>query len=51
MHGGTKAFFLMPGAKAMADSCGIVIGTSHCEPLLRNNVGEWDVKLRGPDFF
>ena len=48
MHGGTKAFFLMPGAKAMADSCGIVIGTSHCEPLLRNNVGEWDVSERGP---
>ena len=48
MHGGTKAFFLMPGAKAMADSCGIVIGTSHCEPLLRNNVGEWDVQERGP---
>ncbi len=48
MHGGTKAFFLMPGAKALADSCGIVIGTSHCEPLLRNNVGEWDVQERGP---
>ena len=48
MHGGTKAFFLMPGAKAMADSCGIVIGTSHCEPLLRNNVGEWDASERGP---
>ena len=48
MHGGTKAFFLMPGAKVMADSCGIVIGTSHCEPLLRNNVGEWDVQERGP---
>ena len=48
MHGGTKAFFQMPGAKAMADSCGIVIGTSHCEPLLRNNVGEWDVQERGP---
>ena len=48
MHGGTKAFFQMPGAKAMADSCGIVIGTSHCEPLLRNNVGEWDASERGP---
>ena len=48
MHGGTKAFFQMSGAKAMADSCGIVIGTSHCEPLLRNNVGEWDAKERGP---
>jgi hypothetical protein len=32
----------------MADSCGILIGTSHCEPLLRNNVAEWDHKKRGP---
>ena len=47
MHPGTTAFFKIPGAKAMADSCGIVIGTSHCEPLLRNNVDEWDVKQRG----
>ena len=47
MHTGTIAFFKIPGAKAMADSCGIVIGTSHCEPLLRNNVDEWDVKERG----
>jgi hypothetical protein len=47
MHSGTTAFFKIPGAKAMADSCGIVIGTSHCEPLLRNNVDEWDVKERG----
>ncbi|MGN0220758.1 MAG: glycosyl hydrolase 115 family protein, partial [Prevotella sp.] len=48
MHGGTRAFFHTPGAKEMADSCGIAIGTSHCEPLLRNNVEEWDVKKRGP---
>ena len=47
MHEGTMAFFKMPGAKAMADSCGIVIGTSHCEPLLRNNVGEWNTKELG----
>lgn len=47
MHPGTEAFFKTPGAKATADSCGIYIGTSHCEPLLRNNVGEWDVKERG----
>lgn len=47
MHEGTKAFFLTPGNKAVADSCGIVIGTSHCEPLLRNNVGEWNVSERG----
>lgn len=47
MHTGTKAFFLTEGAKLMADSCGIAIGSSHCEPLLRNNVGEWDSKQRG----
>ena len=47
MHTGTTAFFKIPGAKAMADSCGIVIGTSHCEPLLRNNVDEWDATERG----
>lgn len=47
MHEGTVAFFQTPGAKAVADSCGIVVGTSHCEPLLRNNVGEWNVAERG----
>ena len=48
MHAGTTAFFLAPGAKAMADSCAIAVGTSHCEPLLRNNLEEWDVSRRGP---
>ena len=48
MHPGTPAFFSVPGNKEMADSFGIIIGTSHCEPLLRNNVAEWDVKERGP---
>ena len=47
MHEGTVAFFKTPGAKAVADSCGIVVGTSHCEPLLRNNVGEWNTNERG----
>lgn len=42
MHGITTPFYMVPGAKEVADSCGIVIGTSHCEPLMRNNVGEWD---------
>ena len=47
MHEGTTAFFNLEGAKAQADSCGIIIGTSHCEPMLRNNVGEWDMSQRG----
>lgn len=48
MHPGTRAFFLTPEAKETADRYGVAIGTSHCEPLLRNNVGEWDAKRRGP---
>lgn len=47
MHGITTPFYLVSGAKEAADSCGIAIGTSHCEPLMRNNVGEWKVKERG----
>ena len=47
MHEGTPGFFTIPGNKEMADSCGILIGTSHCEPLLRNNVAEWDHQQRG----
>ncbi|MDE6552960.1 MAG: glycosyl hydrolase 115 family protein [Muribaculaceae bacterium] len=47
MHEGTTAFFLVEGAKEQADSCGIIIGTSHCEPMLRNNVGEWNTSERG----
>lgn len=47
MHTGTKAFFTIPGTKEAADSCGIAIGTSHCEPLLRNNVDEWNESERG----
>ncbi len=48
MHDSTTPFYFVEGAKEAADSCGIVIGTSHCEPLLRNNVGEWDAQRRGP---
>lgn len=47
MHEGTKGFFQMPGNREVADSCGIMIGASHCEPLLRNNVAEWNTKERG----
>ncbi|MDO4801948.1 MAG: glycosyl hydrolase 115 family protein [Prevotellaceae bacterium] len=47
MHPGSTAFFKIPGAKELADSFGIVVGTSHCEPMLCNNVGEWDEKKFG----
>ena len=47
MHPGSTAFFKIRGAKELADSFGIVIGTSHCEPMLCNNVGEWNEKEYG----
>ena len=48
MHESTTPFYFVEGTKETADSFGIVIGTSHCEPLLRNNVGEWTDSVRGP---
>lgn len=47
MHEGTKAFFQVRGNKEIADSFDIYVGSSHCEPLLRNNVGEWNEKRMG----
>lgn len=47
MHAGTTAFFKVRGNKEVADSFDICIGSSHCEPILRNNVDEWDSKKRG----
>ena len=47
MHGITVPFYFIPGAKEMADSCGITVGTSHCEPLMCNANGEWEEARRG----
>jgi hypothetical protein len=41
MHNCTRAFFTYPGNIKMADKYGIWVGSSHCEPMLRNNVDEW----------
>lgn len=41
MHPGTTPFHQMPGNAAVADRYAIVVGSSHAEPMLRNNVGEW----------
>ncbi len=41
MHPGTTPFHQMPGNAATADRYAIVVGSSHAEPMLRNNVGEW----------
>jgi hypothetical protein len=44
MHQQTRPFYFYEENKAVADEYGIVIGTSHIEPMLRNNIGgaEWD---------
>lgn len=41
MHPSTKAFYHYPMDPVMADKYAIVVGSSHCEPMLRNNVFEW----------
>lgn len=47
MHPSTKAFFTISGNAKVAEDYAIVIGSSHAEPMLRNNVGEWDEKTMG----
>jgi len=47
MHPSTKGFFTLPGNKEMAQKYHIVIGSSHAEPMLRNNVDEWKPKVYG----
>lgn len=47
MHGVSTAFYKVKDADGVsinakyADKYGVLIGTSHCEQMLRNNVGEW----------
>lgn len=49
MHECTGAFYSHPESKLVADSFGIMITTSHCEPLLINTASkwEWDIKRDG----
>jgi hypothetical protein len=47
MHPGSLAFNTVPENAMLADKWGIVMGSSHSEALLRNNVGEWNEKTDG----
>lgn len=47
MHPGSGAFNKYPENKIVADSYGIVMTSSHCEPLLFNNVTEWFKETMG----
>ncbi len=42
MHPGSLPFNAVPENARLADKWGIVMGSSHSEALLRNNVGEWN---------
>ncbi len=45
MHGCTKPFNSFSENKIVAGNYAIVVGSSHCEPMLRNNVTEWTEDL------
>ena len=48
MHKVTRPFNADPANARLADRYAIVMGSSHAEPMLRNNVGEW--KGKAEDF-
>lgn len=45
MHKCSKSFWLFDGNPEMARRYGIVVGSSHCEPLLTNSYAEWSKKF------
>lgn len=47
MHECSTAFYLTQGNREMADKYGIILGASHCEPMMRNTNAEWKVAGNG----
>ena len=47
MHPDTRAFNFYPTNKEIADAYGIVMGSSHCEQMLRDNIDEWKPDVNG----
>lgn len=47
MHECTVPFYLVQGNKEMAERYGIVVGTSHCEPMMRCSATEWHMRGTG----
>ncbi len=48
MHPVSTSFNQIPENKLVADTFAIVMGSTHCEPLLLNTASEWDTKTMGP---
>ena len=47
MHECSVPFFFTNGNKEIADKYAIYLGTSHCEPMMRNTNGEWHREGKG----
>jgi hypothetical protein len=47
MHEVSVAFYQIRGNKEMAAKYGIIMGASHCEPMMRNSNGEWKIDGKG----
>ncbi len=47
MHDDTRPFFLTPGNRETVAAYGLYLATSHCEPMVSNTNGEWDVRGEG----
>lgn len=48
MHPVSTSFNQIPENKLVADTFAIVMGLTHCEPLLLNTASEWDTQTMGP---
>lgn len=48
MHSVSTPFYGNKDNPPLADDYAIVVGTSHAEPMMRNNLREWDEARRGP---
>lgn len=48
MHPISTSFNQIPENKLVADTFAIVMGSTHCEPLLLNTASEWDTQTMGP---
>ena len=48
MHPVSTSFNQIPENKLVADTYAIVMGSTHCEPLLLNTASEWDTQTMGP---
>ena len=50
MHKSTRPFNQFAENKQVADDYAVVMGSSHAEPMLRNNVGEWTDEPKNFDY-